>query len=92
MPLPDEKWLESQGSIWSDREGVCSPHMSLQDARAWCQVGAFRAAGLDAILQEKSFNVTLSGNEVYCTYALLLLIKIMLCRILVNFIATTSLN
>ena len=33
-----------------------------------------------AILQEKSFNLKLSGNEVYCTNALLSLIKIMLCR------------
>jgi len=28
---------------------------------------------------EKSFNLKLSGNEVHCTKALLLLIKIMLC-------------
>ena len=31
------------------------------------------------ILKERSFNFKLSGNEVYCTNASLLLIKIMLC-------------
>ena len=30
-------------------------------------------------LLEKSFNLKLSGNEVYCTNALLFLMKIMLC-------------
>ena len=32
------------------------------------------------ILWEKSFNLKLSGNEFYSTNALLLIIKIMLCR------------
>jgi len=31
------------------------------------------------ILQEKSFDLKLPGNEIYCTNALLLLMKIMLC-------------
>ena len=33
----------------------------------------------DQILQEQSFNFKLSGNKVYCTNAVLLLIKVMLC-------------
>ena len=35
--------------------------------------------GDEVILSGKSFNLKLSGNEVYCTNALLLLKKIMLC-------------
>ena len=43
------------------------------------QPPAVTAFGLRCILQEKSFNSKLYGNEVYCTNALLSLIKIMLC-------------
>ena len=41
------------------------------------------------VLQEKSFNFKLSSNEVYCTNALLLLMKIMLSS---KFIASKVLN
>ena len=54
---------------WSNARSASSPSAPFS-ASARCT---------PRILQEKSFNLNLSGNEVYCTNSLLFLMKIMRC-------------